>query len=187
LNACALNGFAPPTVKEFRRIIHAITDGEMSKAPSLSVHTISNIDPTRAPPGKATMTVWRLAPYKLTDRSWDDYKGQAEEETLAMVETLLPSVKGKVIAKTLETPLDFERYSLSFQGGDVSGISTQLFQSQGHRPTPSLAQYAVPGAGGLYLAGCFMHPVAGGVTGGGRATAVKIFADNGWNFDKVTK
>ena len=188
MSGCALNGFAPPTIREFRRVIHALHDGEMSQVPSLSVHTISNIDPTRAPAGKCAMTVWRLAPYALrSGESWDDYKSQAEEETLAMVESLLPSVKGNVIAKSFETPLDFERYSLSFQRGDVSGISTQLFQSQGHRPTPSLAQYAVPGADGLYLAGCFMHPVAGGVTGGGRATAVKIFADRGWDFEKVTK
>ncbi len=186
LDTCALNGFAPPSVKEFKRFFRALHEGEMSSTPVLAVHTVSNMDPTRAPAGKCAMTVWRLAPFKLEGQpGWDDYKAQAEEETLAMVEGLLPSIKGKVLAQSFETPLDFERYSLTFQKGDVSGLSTQLFQSQGHRPTPSLAQYAVPGADGLYLAGCFMHPVAGGVTGGGRATAIKIFADKGWDFDKV--
>jgi len=188
LDQCALVGFSPTSVKEFRKLFYDLREGRMSTVPALSVHTISNFDPTRAPAGKTSMTVWRLAPYELEDgRSWDEYKSQAEEETLALVEKVLPGVKSRLIAKYFETPLDFERHTPSFQRGDVSGLSTQFFQSMGARPTPSLAQYAVPGADGLYLAGCFMHPVAGGVTGGGRATAVKIFSDRGWDFEKVTR
>ena len=54
----------------------------------------------------------------------------------------------------------------------------------GHRPTPELAQYAVPGIEALYLAGTFMHP-PGGVTGGGRATAIKICEDLDIDFDNL--
>jgi phytoene dehydrogenase-like protein len=46
----------------------------------------------------------------------------------------------------------------------------------GLRPTKELSQYTVPGVHGLYLAGAFMHP-GGGVTGGGRATAIRILED----------
>ena len=42
----------------------------------------------------------------------------------------------------------------------------------------------MPGIDRLYLAGTFMHP-PGGVTGGGRATAIKMFADLGMDFDQV--
>ncbi len=55
----------------------------------------------------------------------------------------------------------------------------------GHRRTPEFAQYAVPGVEGLYLAGVFMHPAGAGVSGGGRATAIKIFGDLKIAFDKV--
>lgn len=55
-----------------------------------------------------------------------------------------------------------------------------MYQHQmlGLRPTARLAQYAVPGAKGLYLSGPFMHP-GGAVTGGGRATAMKVLDDLG--------
>ena len=78
------------------------------------------------------------------------------------------------------------RRSPTFQGADVGGVGKYLHQFGGHRPTPELAQFAVPGADGLYLAGTFMHP-AGGVTGGGRATAVKICDDLGIDFDGLTR
>ena len=89
-----------------------------------------------------------------------------------------------VINWKFETPLDVQRYSPTFQGGDVGGVGKFFYQIGGHRPTPELSQYAVPGVDRLYLAGTFMHP-PGGVTGGGRATAIKMFADLGMDFDKV--
>ena len=54
--------------------------------------------------------------------------------------------------------------------------------SVGHRPTPDLGQYTVPGVERLYLVGPFMHP-GGGVFGAGRATAIKMFEDLGMNFE----
>lgn len=186
LNACPLNSYATDSVDEFLGVFDDLRQGRMSPVKMLAVHTISNIDPTRAPAGKAAMTVWRFAPWALEGgRSWDDYKAQAEQETHAMVAALIPNIEGNVLGCHFETPLDMERYNPTFQHGDVNGIGKVIYQTQGHRPTPSLAQYAVPGATGLYLAGCFMHP-AGGVTGGGRATAMKIFGDLDMDFDKVT-
>ena len=84
------------------------------------------------------------------------------------------------------TPLDMVRDSPTFQRGDVGGVGKYFFQIGGHRPTPDLAQYAVPGVERLYLAGTFMHP-PGGVTGGGRATAVKMCGDLGIDFDKLIR
>jgi phytoene dehydrogenase-like protein len=54
----------------------------------------------------------------------------------------------------------------------------------GRRPTPELAQYRVPNIQGLYLSGPFMHP-GGGVTGGGRATAINVFEDLKINTSKL--
>jgi phytoene dehydrogenase-like protein len=81
-----------------------------------------------------------------------------------------------VIGRAAESPADMARWSDSFQHGDLFGIGSFIHQYLGRRPIPALAQYAVPGADGLYLAGPFMHP-GGAVTGGGRATAMKIFED----------
>jgi phytoene dehydrogenase-like protein len=185
VNECPLNSYAPASVSEYLRVFDTLREGRMSDTKMLAVHTISNIDPTRAPKGKAAMTVWRFAPWELAGgRSWDDFKAEAQESTHAMLASLIPNINGNVVGRHFETPLDMERYNPTFQHGDVNGIGKVIYQTQGHRPTPSLAQYAVPGADGLYLAGCFMHP-AGGVTGGGRATAIKIFGDLGLDFEKV--
>jgi hypothetical protein len=64
----------------------------------------------------------------------------------------------------------------------VHGVAPFFYQSVGHRPTPDLGQYTVPGVERLYLVGPFMHP-GGGVFGAGRATAIKMFEDLGMNFE----
>jgi phytoene dehydrogenase-like protein len=88
-----------------------------------------------------------------------------------------------IIGRAAESPADMAKWSDSFQSGDLFGIGSFAHQYLGLRPTPALAQYAVPGADGLYLAGPFMHP-GGAVTGGGRATAMKIMEDLGIDASK---
>ena len=72
----------------------------------------------------------------------------------------------------------------SFVNGDMHGAAPFIYQTVGHRPTPDLGQYTVPGVDRLYLVGPFMHP-GGGVFGAGRATAIKMFDDFGVDFDRV--
>lgn len=59
-----------------------------------------------------------------------------------------------------------------------------ISRSRYHRPTPDLGQDTVPGAERLYLVGPFMHP-GGGVSGAGRATAIRMFGDLNMDFDKL--
>jgi phytoene dehydrogenase-like protein len=74
----------------------------------------------------------------------------------------------------------------SFVNGDMHGAAPFMYQTVGHRPTPDLGQYTVPGAERLYLVGPFMHP-GGGVFGAGRATAIRIFDDLGIDFEKAIR
>jgi hypothetical protein len=69
-------------------------------------------------------------------------------------------------------------------GGDVHGVAPYFYQTGGHRPTPDLAQYTVPGVERLYLVGPFQHP-GGGVYGAGRATAMRMFEQFGMDFGKM--
>jgi phytoene dehydrogenase-like protein len=85
-----------------------------------------------------------------------------------------------VIARIVETPLDHHRHSRSMKQGDIFGCGAFNSQFMGRRPTPELAQYRVPRLGGFYLSGPFMHP-GGGVTLGGRATAMRMLMD--WKMD----
>jgi len=184
---CMLTGFAPSSLIEYRRTFDAYRDGATSRVRTLSAHTMSQFDPSRAPAGGAAVTTWRLAPFELANESWDDAKDREAAETLEMLRYYAPNLQGDcLIGQAFQSPLDYVRYSPTFQRGDVNGLGKYFYQLSGHRPTPELSQYAVPGANRLYLCGTFMHP-PGGVTGGGRATAVKICGDLGIDFDKVSK
>jgi phytoene dehydrogenase-like protein len=85
----------------------------------------------------------------------------------------------------VRSPLDHERDSpASFLKGDIHGCAPFMYQSVGHRPTPDLGQYRVPGVEALYLVGPFMHP-GGGVFGAGRGTAIQMMDDMDIDYDKV--
>ena len=187
LNVSWCNGIAPPTLKEFMTVFQDMRRGLVPEATSLGTMSTHRVDPTRNPEGKATFLAWRVSPFTLADGAkWEDIRAQVEEETLDKLDAALPGFKSNVIAKAFDTPEDIAAHTPTFQYGDVIGLAGSFAQSLSHRPTPSLGQYAVPGVENLYLSGTFMHPNVGGVTGGGRATAVKIFGDKGWDFDKIT-
>jgi hypothetical protein len=63
-------------------------------------------------------------------------------------------------------------------------VAPYFYQTGGHRPTPDLAQYTVPGIERFYLVGPFQHP-GGGVYGAGRATAMRMFEHFGMDFDRL--
>ncbi len=155
----------------------------------MSIVLNCHFDPSRVPEeGQAAITIWRFGPYEFAEGgvdAWDDNKERIMEENLRKLQFFAPNLTDdKLIGKMIDTPVDMIKYNPTFQRGDVGGVAKFFYQQGGHRPTPELSQYAVPGAQGLYLAGTFMHP-PGGVTGGGRATAVKICGDIGIDFDKL--
>jgi phytoene dehydrogenase-like protein len=175
-------------MEHFRRDYDELRYGRLPRRAGLTCATHTNHDPSRAPPGKATLYLYHFMPYELADggaRRWDDIKNEVADWMLAAYRKFTTNMdSGNIIARHVDSPLDYERASASFQRGDVSGIGRYLYQFLGRRPTPELSQYAVPGIGGLYLSGPFMHP-GGGVIGGGRATAIKIMADLGLDFDRT--
>jgi phytoene dehydrogenase-like protein len=184
----ALVNFAPSTLERYRRVFDDYRYGELARDPIMAAHNNAQFDPTRAPAGGAALTIFAFGPYELREggsAAWDTRR----DEMAAMVSRdyshYVTNLDDRnVIASRFENPLDMERSSPTFQRGDVGGIGKYFSQIGGHRPTPELSQYAVPGAERLYLAGTFMHP-PGGVSGGGRAVAVRMCKDLGINFDKL--
>lgn len=145
--------------------------------------------PDRVPAGKALLYFLSFQPYHLADggpKKWDEIKERTADKLLDRLTHFIPDlVPQNIIARTVDSPLDMERYSPnSMLHGETAGLAGHLFHTAGYRPTPELAQYAVPGVERLYLCGPFMHP-GGGVFGVGRPTAIKICEDLGINFDKV--
>jgi phytoene dehydrogenase-like protein len=145
--------------------------------------------PGRVPDGKALLYLLNFQPYNLADggpEKWDEIKERTADQVIERLAHFMPGLSPDIIeGRTVDSPLDMTRWSPnSMLHGDAGGIGSQFFHLGGYRPTPELAQFAVPGVERLYLCGPFMHPGAG-VFAVGRPTAIKICDDLGINFDKV--
>jgi phytoene dehydrogenase-like protein len=146
-------------------------------------------DPSRAPPGRGLFHGITFAPYDLEDggpERWDEIREEMGDRSLRHYQRFVTNLTPEnIVKRSIVTPLDHARnLPTSMPGGDVHGVAPYFYQTSGHRPTPDLAQYTVPGVERLYLVGPFMHP-GGGVYGAGRATAIRMFDDLKLNFDKV--
>ncbi|PHR61875.1 MAG: phytoene dehydrogenase [Robiginitomaculum sp.] len=146
-------------------------------------------DPSRAPEGAGIFYGVTFAPYNLHDggpQAWDDVKEEMADVSLEYYRKFYTNLTDdNILARLVRSPLDHERDSPnSFIGGDIHGCAPFMYQSVGHRPTPDLGSFTVPGVEGLYLVGPFMHP-GGGVFGAGRATAIQMMDDLDIDYDKV--
>ena len=178
----------PPSLDHLREHFDDLRYGRMPRARLVGLGSPSNLDPSRAPAGKATMHAWDYCPYEHPQgghAAWDAKKKEFADSMLdhmgGFISNLTPA---NILAHHDDTPLDMERTSSSFRRGDIHGIAPNAYQSGAHRPTPELGNYTVPGVERLYLVGPFQHP-GGGVIGAGRATAIKMFDDMRLNFDKI--
>lgn len=150
-------------------------------------------DKTRVPAGAGLFHGITFAPYEVRDarwagRHWDEFKEEIGDLSLAHYRKYVKNLTAdNIIARKIVSPVDLERSSPnSMVRGDLHGVAPYLHQSAGHRPTPDLGQFTVPGVDRLYLAGPFQHP-GGGVYGAGRATAMKMFEQLGMDFGSVAK
>ena len=148
-------------------------------------------DPTRVPEGAGLFHGITFAPYTVRDRRWagrhwDEIKEEIGDLSLAHYRKFVSNLTSdNIIARKIVSPVDLERSSPnSMMRGDLHGVAPYFYQSAGHRPTPDLGQYTVPGVDRLYLAGPFQHP-GGGVYGAGRATAIRMFEQLGMDFSSV--
>jgi phytoene dehydrogenase-like protein len=176
----------PSRMEAFRRHFDDLRYGRLPDQPLIGLGSPSVFDPGRVPSGKATMHAWDYVPYEHPAggaAKWDDNKKVFAERMLERMSGYISNLDD-IASYHADSPLDMERTSASFRRGDLAGIAPNAYQFGAHRPIPELGQFTVPGVEGLYLVGPFQHP-GGGVHGGGRATAIKMFDDLKLNFDKI--
>lgn len=149
-------------------------------------------DKTRVPEGCGMFHGITFAPYDVKDprwkdRHWDEFKEEIGDLSLAHYQKFVKNLTSdNIVMRSIVSPVDLERSSPnSMMRGDLHGVAPYFYQSAGHRPTPDLGQFTVPGVERLYLAGPFQHP-GGGVYGAGRATAIKMFEELGMDFSSVS-
>jgi phytoene dehydrogenase-like protein len=148
--------------------------GNPPQKPSVVAMSFSSLDPTLAPPGKHVLFTWgQYHPYELSNgEDWDSIREREADKLYDLVCQYAPNMRGKMIARYIQTPLDIER-TLGLLRANVMHLEMSLDQMFMFRPLPELAEYKVPGLPGLYLTGASTHP------GGG------VFAASGYNTAQV--
>jgi phytoene dehydrogenase-like protein len=138
--------------------------------PSVVAMSFSALDPTLAPAGKHVLFTWgQYHPYELSNgENWDAIREREADKLYDLVCQYAPNMRGKMIARYIQTPLDLER-TLGLLRANVMHLEMSLDQMFMFRPLPELSEYKVPGLPGLYLTGASTHP------GGG------VFAASGYN------
>lgn len=151
--------------------------GRPPENPSVVAMTFTAIDPTLAPPGKHLLYTWgQYHPYQL--RNGEDWDAIAEREADKLYEVVCrhaPNMRGKMLARHIQTPLELER-TLGLLRGNVMHTEMSLDQMFFFRPLPELSAYKTP-LPGLYLTGASTHPGGGVFGASGHNTARVLLKD----------
>jgi phytoene dehydrogenase-like protein len=168
-----------PSLDYLRRAFADYGRGEPSREPAVIAMTFSAIDPAVAPPGKHTVFLWsQYFPYELAGgKQWDNERERAADNILEVLYRYAPNMRGKIIDRFIQSPLDIER-RLALPRGNVMHVEMSFDQMFFFRPLPELAGYRTP-VRGLYMTGASMHPGGGVFGASGYNTARVVLADHG--------
>ena len=137
--------------------------GRPSERPWMEVVTQSVLDPTVAPAGKHTLSIYvQYSPYHLHTGTWDEIRESYGDRVIETLSEFAPNVPKTILARQVLTPLDLERrFGLTEAHQSHGEMGPDQFFS--FRPVPGWANYRMP-VEGLYLCGAGTHP-GGGVSG----------------------
>jgi phytoene dehydrogenase-like protein len=166
-----------PSMNYVRRAFEDYQRGDPSSDPAVIAMTFSAIDPDVAPPGKHTVFLWsQYFPYELSGgRQWDDIREGVADNILEVLYRYAPNMRGKIIDRFIQTPLDLER-RIGLLRGNVMHVEMSFDQMFFFRPLPTLADYRTP-IKGLYLTGASTHPGGGVFGASGYNTARTVLGD----------
>ena len=150
--------------------------GRPPAEPIVNFSVPSALDPTLAPDGRHTASVWIYpAPARLRGTDWDAVRERVAERLVDQITRYAPNFRRSILHLKLRTPADLERDNGLTDGciWHIQHGSDQLFWN---RPLPELSRYRAPFPG-LYLCGAGQHP--GGEISGipGHNAAQEILRD----------
>ncbi|GAB3012118.1 phytoene desaturase family protein [Spirosoma pulveris] len=153
--------------------------------PTFTVDCSSNLDPGRAPVGKAVMRVQVLEvptqprgdaanQIKLGSNQWDDsLKERFADRILDIVEQHIPNVKSALLARHILSPAELTQFSPNQGPGDPYGGSHDLSQSYIYRPLPNQPSHRTA-ISNVFMVGAATWPGHGINGGSGRIVAQEI-------------
>jgi len=149
--------FIGPSIDSMQRAYEDARNGRPSDHPIFSVHTQSAVDPSVAPAGGHTLSIFtQYFPYTLAEGTWDERRDAIADHALRRFAEYAPNVPGAIIARQVLGPPDIEtRFGLT--GGHIFQGELVPEQAFDMRPVPGSSSYEGP-IGGLYLCGAGAWP-----------------------------
>jgi phytoene dehydrogenase-like protein len=182
----ALRSFAyvhvAPDLEMMSRVYAEASAGLLPAEPALVVGQPTAIDPSRAPSGKHVLWVQvRVLPAeirgdasgRIAAKSWDEAREAYADRVLDILEGYAPGLKGRVLGRSVFSPLDLERENANLIGGDSLSGSHHLDQNFFLRPVAGWSRYRTP-VRNLYLCGASTWPGAGTGAGSGFMLAKRL-------------
>ena len=131
--------------------------GRPPRRPMLSFNVPSVLDPTLAPPGHHTASIYVYpAPARLAVGSWAERKREVAEALIDQITEFAPNFRRSILHYEYRTPDDLED-RLGLTDGCIWHLQHTPDQLLGSRPLPELSAYRTP-VRGLYLGGAGQHP-----------------------------
>jgi phytoene dehydrogenase-like protein len=166
-----------PSVSYLERAYDDAKYGAFSRKPFMDVVIPSLTDPTVAPPGKHTMSIFvQYAPYNLKEGA-ADWENQREAFGDAVIDTLseyMPNLKSRILHRQVLTPWDLEKiYGLT--EGNIFHGELSLEQLAFLRPIAGWSRYRTP-IDGLWMCASGTHP-GGGIMGAPGALCAKTMLE----------
>jgi phytoene dehydrogenase-like protein len=155
--------FIAPVIRRVERAFDAGKYGLCSDEPVVELRFPSIAQSNLAPTGRhvAVLRV-QYTPYRLRDGDWKTMRDPLAERAIALVESHVPGLAGRIRHRTVLAPADLEaRFGL--REGASSRGELALDQMLFMRPVAGASCYAMPVAG-LFLCGAGTHP-GHGMTG----------------------
>ena len=142
------------TLEEIAAAEAAVWRGEHPARPYVLLSQQSELDPSRAPPGKHTGWAYCHVPPGSTEDQTAIIEGQ--------IERFAPGFRDRILARHVTTTADLERYNPNYVGGAITGGVSDLFQIF-TRPVARLNPYTTPNPRVLICSAS--TPPGGGVHG----------------------
>lgn len=152
--------------------------GRPPRRPMLSFNVPSMLDPTLAPAGHHTASIYIYpAPARLAQGTWAQRKREVAESIISYITEFAPNFRRSILHYEFRTPEDLQN-KLGLTDGCIWHLQHTPEQLLGGRPLPELSHYRTP-IQGLYLGGSGQHP--GGEVSGipGHNAAHEILSDLG--------
>ena len=146
-----------PSLDGLQKAYEDARHGRPSEHPFMSIHMQSAADPTVAPPGKHTISIFtQYFPYDLAEGTWDTRQDEIANAVIAEFAHYAPNVPSSIIGMQVLSPPDLEeRFGLT--GGHIFHGELVPEQAFDLRPVPGSSSYEGP-IEGLFLCGSGAWP-----------------------------